>query len=314
MYTEASRTFLQEHGPTVTTPEIIITPEQQELLNSAVKFSEFLVSRWPQIDTHRRFTIDIDDKGTKVTLPELPESMKTEPTLNYYLSGSLATMLLSQANRFTELDAAQLPNLAETTTREIPESARKMLASFSRQIEDIDYVPSDEYKENPTPDRLKKGGGGPSFAETPDNARGILKDGENRSMVMCDPVQPYGPKQVVKITVEGQDYYIAKPDTILAYKVLHIVQSYSKKPEKFNDDFDKLFTALKEIYSEEELEASARQVLTDYEKRMEEVHIKLTKKDAYPTPYQKENWKLISHVLAHPQVSPAIRTMLEKLK
>ena len=124
--------------PNKETPEREITPEQKELIESAIKFTEYLTDRWPQID-------EIDDKETTIGL-RLPKSIKTEPRMNYYLSGSLASMLLSRAEKFTEMDETQIPALANARTREIPESANKILASFARQIGDIDYVPTDFYK------------------------------------------------------------------------------------------------------------------------------------------------------------------------
>ncbi len=301
-------TSLQE-TPKVEKPETEITPEQKEILESATKFAEYLTSRWPQVDTGRKPVVEIDDKGTTVELPKLPESIETR--INYYLSGSLASMLLSRAESFTEMDETQIPALAEVRTREIPESARKILASFARQIGDLDYVPTDHYKANPT--RLKRGGGGPSFDEVPEAGRKVLKRGENQIKVMCDPVEAYGARRIAKVNVEGQDYYVARPDTILAYKVLHLLQSYEQKPEKFNTDFRKLHGALRTMYSEEELLQITQQVLTDYEDAMEGLHIRMNEGKENPPAYERKVPKFIERVLANQQVSPEIRATLEKL-
>ncbi len=292
--------------------ETEITPEQKEILESATKFAEYLTSRWPQVDTGRKPVIEVDDKGATVELPESPEDIETEVRLNYYLSGSLASMLLSRAERFIEMDEAQIPALVEARTREIPESARKILSSFARQIGDLDYVPMDHYKANPT--RLKKGGGGPSFDEVPEAGRKVLKQGENQIKVMCDPVEVYGARRIAKVNVEGQDYYVARPDTILAYKVLHLLQSYEQKPEKFNTDFGKLLGALREMYSEEELGQITQQVLTDYEDAMEGLHIRMNEGKENPPAYERRIPKFIERVLANQQVSPEIRATLEKLR
>lgn len=302
----------QQEAPKVEKQETKITPEQKEILESATKFAEYLTGRWPQVDTGRKPVVEIDDKGRTVELPELPEGIETETRMNYYLSGSLASMLLSRAERFTEMDETQIPALAEARTREIPESARKILASFARQIGDLDYVPTDHYKANPT--RLKKGGGGPSFDEVPEEGRKVLKRGENQIKVMCDPVEAYGARRIARVNIEGQDYYVARPDTILAYKVLHLLQSYEQKPEKFNTDFGKLLGALREMYSEEELGQITQQVLTDYEDAMEGLHIRMNDGKENPPAYERKVPKFIERVLANPQVSPEIRTTLEKLK
>ncbi len=300
-----------QETPKAEKPETEITPEQKEILESATKFAKYLTGRWPQVDTGRKPIVEIDDKGTTVELPELPEGIETEARMNYYLAGSLASMLLSRAERFTEMDEAQIPALAEARTREIPESARKILASFARQIGDLDYVPTDHYKANPT--RLTKGGGGPSFDEVPEAGRKVLKRGENQIKVMCDPVEAYGARRIAKVNVEGQDYYVARPDTILAYKVLHLLQSYEQKPEKFNTDFGKLLGALREMYSEEELGQITQQVLTDYEDAMEGSHIRMNEGKENPPAYERKIPKFVERVLANPQVSPEIRATLEKL-
>src|SRR3989338_3901532 len=100
----------------VKTPEREVTPEQRELVESATKFAEYLISRWPQVDTSKKPAAEVDD-GTAVGSPELPERIEVEQRMNYYLSGSLASMLLSRAERFTEMDETQIPLLADTHTR-----------------------------------------------------------------------------------------------------------------------------------------------------------------------------------------------------
>lgn len=66
-----------------------ITPEQKELLDSAVAFAEYLTHRWPQVD---------DSEGNS------QENIARELRINYYLSGSLATMLLARTDTFVEMD------------------------------------------------------------------------------------------------------------------------------------------------------------------------------------------------------------------
>ena len=299
-------------------PEGEITPDQKEILESAIKFAEYLTDRWPQVDIVRKPVVKIDDKGTTVELPELPEGIETETRLNYYLCGSLATMLLACAKSFTEMDGTQLPALVEVCTREIPESARTILASFARQIGDLDYVPMNHYKKAEDPTRLGKGGGGPSFDEVPEAGRKVLRREEGQVMVMCDPVKAFGINRVAKVNVGGRDYYIARPDTILAYKVLHLLQNYEQKPEKFNADFGKLLSALKEMYNEEELIQITRQILTHYEETMEASHDRLVKLffegEENQRPYEKKIPKSIERLLANQQLSPEIRAMLESLR
>jgi Trp operon repressor len=309
---------LNQGIPMIEIPEGEITPDQKEILESAIKFAEYLTDRWPQVDIVRKPVVKIDDKGTTVELPELPEGMETETRLNYYLCGSLATMLFSCAKSFTKIDETQLPALVEVCTREIPESARTILASFARQIGDLDYVPMNHYKKAEDPTRLGKGGGGPSFGEVPEAGRKVLRRGENQIKVMCDPVEAYGIRGVAKVNVGGRDYYIARPDTILAYKVLHLLQRYETEPEKFNTDFEKLLSALKEMYNEEELIQITRQILTHYEEAMEASHYRLVKLffegEENQRPYEKKIPNYIERVLANQQLSPDIQAMLESLR
>jgi hypothetical protein len=288
-----------------------ITTEQQEILESAVKFAKFLTSRWPQVERGRMQIIEIDNGGTTVELPELPEAVEIEQTINYYLSGSLVPMLLSCADSFSEIDETQIPALVESGTREIPKSARKIFASFARQIGDLDYVPADHYKYNPS--RLKKGGGGPSFDEVPEDGLKVLKRRENQTKVMCDPVETYGAGRIAKVNIEGQDYYVARPDTIFAYKVLHLLQNYEENPGKFNSDFGKLFFAMKEIYSEDELLQITTQILSDYDNDMEASHQRFHKGDE-AKPYERKILLYTNRVLENQNITSEIRTVIEKIQ
>ena len=306
---------LKQGIPRIKVPEEETTPDQKEILESAISFAEYLTHRWPQV-----VVVETDDTGTTVELQELPEGIKkieTETRLNYYLCGSLATMLLACAKSFTEMDGTQLPALVEVCTREIPESARTILASFARQIGDLDYARMNHYK--PGPPRLTKGGGGPSFDEVPEAGRKVLRREERQIMVMCDPVKVFGINRVAKVNVEGRDYYIPTPDTIFAYKVLHLLENYERKPEKFNADFGKLLSALKEMYNEEELMQITRQILAHYEESMKELHTRLMRSlqrldQDEPPPYEKRIPKSIERLLANQQLSPEIRAMLESLR
>jgi hypothetical protein len=278
-----------------------ITPEQQEILESATKFAEYLTGRWPQVDTSN---LDLSS--------DAPESVPLEPKINYYISGSLATMLLSRSEKFSEIIEDDVPTTAESNTRDIPESARNILASFARQIGDLDFVQTNHYKNNAT--RLRKGGGGPSFDEVPGEGSKVLRRGQNQIKLMCDPVESYGSNKIAKVTVEGRDYYIARPDTIIAYKVLHLLQSYEQKPEKFNTDFGKLLGALKEVYSDEELEQVILQVLSDYENHMRASHERYNSESEKPTDYEMKIPKFIERILSNQQISPEIRAIIESLR
>lgn len=319
-----------QESPIAKKPEREITQEQKEILESAEKFAEHLTSRFPQVDENRRMVIEIDDEGTTVELPELPESMQTEPMMNYYLSGSLATMLLSRAEQFIEIDESQMPGVREGQSRAIPESARQILATFARPIGDLDYVPTDfysgkkahvqnsygkvsseEYQQMRTKFLWK--GGAPKFDEIPEEATKCLKRGETQLSIMVDPVESYGARRVAKITVAGKEYFVARPDSIFAYKVLHLLQGYDQKPEKFNADFGKLLSAMKEMYSEDELLQITFQILTDYESAMEASHRRFYDGDE-AKPYEHKIPVFAKRVLGNQSITPEIRGVIERVQ
>lgn len=279
--------FSRNSGVDCAQAETRLTPEQKKILDSAVKFTEYLVSRWPQVDN-------------------IGEKQK----LNYYIVGSLATMLLSRGESVVEFDPALIPDLSELESIEIPEESRKILSEFSRKIGDLDYVPSDTYKLNPN--RLKKGGGGPSFDDIPENAQAVLKKQEGQMKLMCDPVpaEDYQ-KHVARIKVDGQDFYIASPETMLAYKVIHALESYSKDPVKFNNDFRNLYQGLVGIYGQDRLIEMVKRVLVQHKEGRRHFHEKLggeseTFIDKIP--------QIISDLLNDPQISAEIRFVLEAIK
>lgn len=297
--------------PKIDELKIEITPEQEEVLDSAIKFAEYLTGYWPQIDTGREYFIETED-NKNIKWPPLPAQIETKPKINYYLSGSLASMLLSQADKFYEIDESQFPIPITTTIKKIPETAGKILSSLARPIGDLDYVPTDYYKNNPA--RLRKGGGGPSFEEPPIASQKILKREKKQLKIMCDPVENYGTNKVARINIRGRDYYITRPDTILAYKILHLLQSYEQKPEKFNVDFDKLFESLKQVYSEDELLQTTHQVLVDYEQSMKKLHTDFADQEGKTAEYEEKIPRFIKQALANPHLSSNIRTILEKLR
>lgn len=319
----------EDEKPKIENFEMAPSPEQKKIIESAERFIEYLTSHWPQVDENRKIDIETEEKGKTVELPALPDSIETEPRLNYYLSGSLATMLLSKAESFTELDESQVPDLKEARTRNVPEKTRQILATFARPMGDLDYVPTDFYKgkqalvqdsyDRVGNDEYQKmraqylwKGAGPKFDAIPEDAKKCLKREESQTSVMCDPVESYGARRIAKISLDGNDYYIARPDTIFAYKILHLLQAYDQKPDKFNTDFSKLLMAMKEMYGEEELLQVAREVLTDYENTMLASYNR-NYKDASGQPYEPKIPSFSRKVLSNQNVTPEIRGIIEKI-
>ena len=292
-----------------------VSPEQEKIANAAVKFADFLVSKWPQKDDGREINIPIDRLGNTLTLPPIDWSVPNKPKLNYYIVGSLATMLLAKADTVSSLTGDDLPEINEEgEVKNIPETTKKILAKFSRQIGDLDYVPSEFYSKN-NPNRLRKGGGGPSFDEVPDEASLVLKkESKTQVKVMCDPVPSKNyEKNVVKVTVDGKDFYIASPDSMLGYKILHLLESYSSKPDKFNNDFAILFNALVEMYGYERLLEVTRRIVLSAEENSRQLYYSFHKDDQDSAPYVEKYPGMIKQVLDHAQISPEIKLMLEDI-
>jgi len=308
-----------------------ISPEQKEILDSAVNFADYLTNKYPQIDDGTKRIIEIDEAGQILESPPI-NGAEPQQNINYCLSGSLATMLLSKADSFSEIKENRGNNLKEGEEKIIPEKTHHILSTFARPIGDVDFdqtdfyetkksiifkasgkIPAEKYR-NLRSQYLYKGGSGPSFDEVPDNAQKCLNRGENQVKIMFDPVKTFEPKKIAKIKIKEKDYYITAPDNMLAYKVLHLLQSYHIKPEKFNDDFGKMLNAIKELYSEEDLEKNTVNILKASEKNSEDFHVRFNKDREDVIGYEKKIPGQIEKVLANPNLSKEVKSFIEKIK
>jgi hypothetical protein len=106
--------------------------------------------------------------------------------------------------------------------------------------------------------------------------------------------------------VAGKDYYITRPDAIYAYKILHLIQSYSLNPDSFNNDLPHLQRAFTEFYTEEELLQKTHEILKAYEETMARYEDKSR---------ASSNWisRTIKKILERSDVSADVRSVLEKL-
>ncbi len=247
--------------------ETEISREKKEILDSAASFAEFMASRWPQVEE--------DQTGLK---------------LNYSFAGSLATELLPQADSFTEFELDSDCRLIAGQIRTISNKAKKIFSEFARPIGDFDFLPTDLYLEKQRAvqnlgsqkdlseyqrrrqELLWKGGGGPSFEEIPSESKICLRRDNNQEKLMCDPVVSYSKPKTAKIRIGESDYFIASLDTMIAYKILQLLQKNGKETEKFNLDFEKILPALKEIYSTAELVAATKEAIYGYEATMKKSH------------------------------------------
>lgn len=309
----------------VITPDVPQPKETQNAqVESAVQFAKYLTTRYPQVDNMRKMSVEVDD-GLHVELPELPDAMQVEPRLNYYIAGSLATTLLSRAQTIDLCEETTTSNINVTRSVANTPETQTALAEFARPIGDIDYVPtehydalkkvvqdsygkvsSDEYQQG----RVKylwKGGGGPTFDELPPESARALKRGEGQLAIMCDPVEVYGTKKFARVSIDGQDYYVARPDTIVGYKILHMLQNYDQKPDKFNADFARLHQAMAGLYSEDELISLTHRILGEYEASMAKVSA------AFNHQHEPKLPQMAQVLLAKPNLGSEARTFIEKI-
>ena len=196
------------------------------------------------LDGAKAFTNEVLEK-----YPQTSEDGK----LNYYISGSLGVMLLLEGKRFEVIDETRLPKIVSIAEKEIPPEAAKTLEGFVRKIGDLDFVPLEEWKKSDK--RMRKGGGGLKISELSETAKKVLKISEYRKAVMCDPLEAVTPHRVARVRINGKEIYITEPKMMLAYKTVHIGQSFNNahKTDKFVSDFNAMLKGIEAIYSREEL-------------------------------------------------------------
>lgn len=218
------------------------------------------------------FTGELLDKYPQVTEDE---------RLNYYLSGSLAVMILLKAGKFEILDELRLPKIVPIDEKELPPEATKYLEGFVRKIGDLDFVETKLYAEqkkavvnsygkvpNEEYNRMRKqflfkGGGGPQIPELSETAKKALNIGENQHGVMCDPLESAMIDRVARVKIGEREIYISEPKMMLAYKALHLGQTFENahKTDKFVNDFNATLKGMETIYSRDELLQATHEIL-----------------------------------------------------
>ncbi|MBW2967824.1 hypothetical protein KY362_05040 [Candidatus Woesearchaeota archaeon] len=199
----------------------------------------------------------------------------------YAFAGSLGVMLLANADSLQLLDITVPLQLAVMRTIDDLAETKERLAPFTRQIGDMDFVRTtfeekrwaalevlrntdrDEYTRQ-FDTLLSKGGGGPSLDELPELAKQIIRPVKGQIMVVCDPVPVKGEPLFAAVDIGGDRYLISDPREMLAYKVVHMLESFSRKPEAMTDDFSTLYGALQTIFPKEEIVAHTYGLLVRY--------------------------------------------------
>lgn len=201
------------------------------------------------------FTSEVIDKYPQVS---------KEGKLNYYLSGSLGIMLLLKSGKFEVLDKSRIPEIVPIAEKEISPEAITQFEGFVRKIGDLDFVPLENWKKSE--ERMRKGSGGPKIAELSETAKKALKISENQIAVMCDPLETVTPHRVARVKVNDKDIYIPEPRMMLAYKIVHLGQTFenTNKTDKFVKDLHTMLKGMEAIYPHEELLRTAHETIFAY--------------------------------------------------
>ena len=204
-----------------------------------------------------------------------------EGQLIYHIGGSMAIILVSQAESMELLDPSQIPDIVIAETQPINEDARNNLGKFVRKVGDFDFVGTETYrkaqklcdkyakKDRAKHDQLKSKllgkGGLISIDELPEIAGDIFRFTESQTKVACDPVDNYGTHMVARINLNGNNLYVGSPIRMFGYNVLYSMKKFRTKPEKFKRDFEILHSALSQMYTKEELINAAYSVISEHE-------------------------------------------------
>lgn len=221
---------------------VALTEEQAKTLRSASDFAHELTAKFPQVDANGN--------------------------INYYLAGSLATMLLIEGGgKMVPTKGTALPSFEPANAVSIPEAGMNHLSTFIRKIGDLDYLPLKDYAKQEV--KLGKGGAGPAFDELTPSARDVFKESRDGSKVMADPVASKGDHTGVAIEVGGKTFYIANPIDALAYKLIHAAESFGSNESKvptMNKDFSALLNGLESVYPRETLVNAVSDAVNQYNK------------------------------------------------
>jgi len=241
-------------------PYIAAISDQPEKLKAGVAVSEEM--------NHREAILTGAVIVAKTVTDQYPQ-VDEEGHLGYYFAGSLATMLLSQAESIEPLDTSVLPSVSPTAHIPVSAEAATALQAMARPIGDIDIALLSEYSEqaiantpqydpaNPEPYRnaQEKWITNGIKATFPESTKAVIKSAQ------ADSTESRNPARVV---VGGQEFYIPDPLAVLEHKAIHLINGYTSYADKRKlvDDFAALAEGLSLIYPPEELERTVHDALT----------------------------------------------------
>gem|GEM_PF-6734187 len=225
-----------------------LKPAESNLVNSGVQLADYVTNKIQQVGT--------DGK------------------LYYIIGGSGGTSIYAKAKNFTEITIDSSGKIVEGNTREINDVARSALEKSTRQIGDLDYMPvNSNFSPSGVSQKMSTGGDLISYFspdEIPQSARSVLRD-PTTGLELHDLSELAGSSSSnikgAKVTVDGKDYYLVRPDQMLSEKTMDAIQRYYFDPEKFNADLKYFPDAVREMgYNEEGILADTNRRIDTFRK------------------------------------------------
>lgn len=187
--------------------------------------------------------------------------------LQYYLCGSLATMLLSNANSVEKCEVSESVVTTSQEKKDIPQDARDSLSIFARQIHDIDIINvagnmvnnSKVNVDGKIKNRMLRA---PVQRAIPDLER-LFKDQSSfysafANIDSLESERNIAKHRVAKIMIGGKELYITAPEALIAHKLEETIDLSAKAndAEKYNKNIKDLATmisGISKIYDKKEL-------------------------------------------------------------
>lgn len=203
-------------------------------------------------------------------LVELYPQTNEDGSLRYIIVGSLATNLLVQSEVIEQIDGQELTGFAvlegENTVPFTPEEQ----ALSARKIGDLDIVflpEARETTEGTTRLNAMKGGDQLAVSKFSSSALELFKTPDQLQAIFLDPLYSADP-QVVRVKVDGQEYYIASPVSILANKANHLCLTYvtssDEKRQQLNQDLRNAFAIASKFTDRQTVIAEIHDIIMKY--------------------------------------------------
>jgi hypothetical protein len=224
------------------------------------KLAREIVEIHPQTISTIDYDIDPDDRYL-VESPPFPPGIELKgqsPKLQYVIVGSLATMLLSQANEYSSVEIEKDDTYTLGAPQRLEDDVRSILRRVKRPIGDLDFVPTRtqlirarEFRGNQAPigkmtwfpDSTTQEyvlsnirfGGLSDLALKAVNIKQYQRreDGSINlnASIDTDTVSELLPPDIYRIEIEGQEYFVSGPLSMFSTKFLQTIQYFGQDLE-----------------------------------------------------------------------------------